>query len=104
MRICLINPRRTYPKNWGKPSVFQPWDIAYIAALLEKQHEVRIIDAIAEGWRNLSQVDEMTYLQGLKNEEIATRLKAWLPDVVGITVPFSGWSRPMYDCASTVKT
>ena len=104
MRVCLINPPRPYPKNWGKPSIFQPLDIAYIAAMLEKNHEVRVIDAIAEGWRTLQQVDEMSYLQGLKNDEIASRVRDWSPEVVGITIPFSGWSRPMYDVASAVKS
>ena len=104
MRICLINPPRPYPKNWGKPSVFQPIDIAYVAAMLEKQHKVSIIDAIGEGWKDLEQVSETAYLQGLRNEEVATRIKKWSPDVVGINIPFSGWCSPVYDVASTVKS
>jgi len=53
MRVCLINPPRIHPKLWGKPSVFQPTDLAYVAAVLEKQHKMLVIDACAEGWRNL---------------------------------------------------
>jgi anaerobic magnesium-protoporphyrin IX monomethyl ester cyclase len=104
MRICLINPPRIHPKLWGKPSVFQPLDIAYIAALLEKQHEVHIIDAPTEGWRNLEQIDGTKYRQGLKNEEIAIRIRQWSPDVVVITVPFSGWWKSAYEVASAVKS
>ena len=75
MRVCLINPPCIRPKSWGKPSVFQPLGIAYVAALLEKQHEVRIIDAPTEGRRNIEQIDGTKYLVGLKNHEIAERIK-----------------------------
>src|SRR3972149_1973570 len=104
MRVCLINPPRIQPKSWGKPSVFQPLDIAYVAALLEKQHEVLIIDAPTEGWKNLEQIDGTKYRQGLRNEEIASRVKRWSPDVVGITIPLAGWWKPAFEIASMVKS
>jgi anaerobic magnesium-protoporphyrin IX monomethyl ester cyclase len=104
MRVCLINPPRIQPKSWGKPSVFQPLDIAYVAALLEKQHKVQIIDAPNEGWKNLELIDETKYRQGLENKEIAIRVKRWSPDVVGITIPFSGWWKPAFEIASLVKS
>jgi anaerobic magnesium-protoporphyrin IX monomethyl ester cyclase len=104
MRVCLINPPRIHPKLWGKPSVFQPLDIAYVAALLEKQHEVLIIDAPTEGWENLEEIDTTKYRQGLQNEEIAARVKHWSPRVVGVTVPFSGWWKSTYELISAVKS
>jgi anaerobic magnesium-protoporphyrin IX monomethyl ester cyclase len=104
MRVCLINPPRIYPKSWGKPTVFQPLDIAYIAALLEKQHEVQIIDAPNEGWKNLELIGGTKYQQGLSNKDIAARLRQWLPDVVGINIPFSGWWKPASEVVSTVKS
>ena len=104
MRVCLINPPRIQPKLWGKPSILQPLDIAYVAAVLEKEHEVLIIDAANEGWKTLQVVDGTKYRQGLKNEEIAGRLKQWSPDIVGITIPFSGWCKPAYEMASIAKS
>ena len=104
MRVCLINPPRIQPKLWGKPSVFQPLDIAYVAALLEKQHKVHIIDAPTEGWRILEEIDGTKYRQGLANKEIAVRIRQWSPDVVGITIPFSGWWKPAFEVASIVKS
>ena len=103
MRVCLINPPRVSSKSWGKPSVYQPLDLAYVAAVLEKQHEVYIVDAPTEGWRNLVEVDGKKYRQGLKNEEIARRIRHRSPDIVLITVPFSGWSGPAFEAASTAK-
>jgi len=104
MRVCLINPPRIHPKLWGQPSVFQPLDIAYIAAVLEKQHNVHIIDAPAEGWKNLEEINGTNYRQGLSNEEIASRVKRLSPDVVGVTVPFSGWWSSTYEVISAVKS
>ena len=104
MRVCLINPPRIQPKSWGEPNVFQPVALAYVAAVLERQHKVRIIDAPTEGRRNLELIDGTKYRVGLKNEEIADRIRRWSPDVVGINVPFSGWSKCAFEVASTVKS
>jgi anaerobic magnesium-protoporphyrin IX monomethyl ester cyclase len=103
MRVCLINPPRIQPKAWGKPNVFPPIGLAYIAAVLEKTHEVCIIDAPTEGWRNLQDADRATYRVGLSNTEIADKVKRWSPDVVVIEIPFSGWSKTAFEVASTVK-
>jgi anaerobic magnesium-protoporphyrin IX monomethyl ester cyclase len=104
MRVCLINPPRIHPKSWGRPNVFQPLNIAYVAAVLERQHETHIIDATNEGLRNLEQIDKTKYWVGLTNTEIADRIKRWSPDVVGINIPFSGWSRTAFEVASIVKS
>ncbi|MEJ5326925.1 MAG: radical SAM protein [Candidatus Bathyarchaeia archaeon] len=104
MRVCLINPPRIQPKAWGKPSVFQPIGLAYIAAILEKQHEVCIIDAPTEGWRNLQHMDETKYRVGLSNAEIADRLKRWAPDAIVVEIPFSGWSKTAFEVAAIAKS
>jgi anaerobic magnesium-protoporphyrin IX monomethyl ester cyclase len=104
MRVCLINPPRIQPRFWGNLGILQPMDIAYVAALLEKEHEVRVIDAANEGWKNFEQIDETKCRQGLTNKEIAARIKQLSPDVVGITVSFSGWWRTAYEVAATVKS
>jgi len=103
MRICLINPPRIHPKSWGKPNVYQPLELAYVGAVLERQHEVSIIDAPTEGRKNLEDIAGTKYRVGLANEEIASRLKRWSPDVVEIHIPFSGWWKAAYEVASTVK-
>jgi anaerobic magnesium-protoporphyrin IX monomethyl ester cyclase len=104
MRVCLINPPRIQPKSWGKPNVYQPMEIAYVAALLARQHKVCIIDTPTEGLKNLEQIDGTRYRVGLSNKEIADRIRRLSPDVVGITIPFSGWSKPAFDVASIVKS
>lgn len=103
MRICLINPPRIHPKSWGEPSVSQPIELAYSAAVLEKQHKVMILDVPGEGWRELHELDAKRWRIGLKNEDIIRKVKAWSPDIVGINVPFSGWSETAFEVASLVK-
>ena len=103
MRVCLINPPRIHPKCWGKPTVYQPLGIAYIAAVLEQQHNVSIMDVPTEGWKNLEQIDATKYRVGLTNKEIGNRIKHWSPDIVGINIPFSGWSKGAFDVADVVK-
>ncbi|MGD9131773.1 MAG: radical SAM protein [Candidatus Bathyarchaeota archaeon] len=104
MRVCLINPPRLHPKAWGKPVVYPPIGIAYVAAVLEKQHKVSIIDAPTEGWKNLEQIHETNYRMGLANQEIADRIKRWSPDIVEINIPFSGWSKAAFEVASVTKS
>ncbi len=103
MRVCLINPPRIQPKTWGEPSVYQPMDLVYVAAALEKKHDVCIIDAPTEGWRKLQDIGGTRIRQGLTNDEIAKRIRTWEPDMAVITVPFSGWSRAAFETATVVK-
>src|SRR3972149_208844 len=72
MRVCLINPPRIQPKLWGKPSILQPLDIAYVAAVLEKKHSVHIIDVANEGWENPA-YEVASIINGI-DENIATVL------------------------------
>jgi len=103
MRVCLINPPRIQPKVWGKPNVFPPIVMATVAAVLEKKHEVSIIDSPTEGWENLEDLDESKYRVGLSAKTIAQRVHDWKPDVVAIEIPFSGWSKTAFEVASIVK-
>ena len=104
MRVCLINPPRIQPKLWGKPCAYQPLDIAYVAAVLEKAHKVSIIDAPTEGWKHLTELEGKKYRLGLTNEEMAAKIKGWSPDLVVVTCPFSGWWESAFEVASAVKS
>jgi len=104
MRVCLINPPRIQPKAWGKPNVFPPIVLASVAAVLEKQHTVSIIDAPTEGWRDVVALDETKYRVGLSSKVIAERLSKWNPDVAVIEIPFSGWSSAAFEVVHAIKS
>lgn len=103
MRVCLINPPRIQPKAWGKPSVYQPMDLAYIAAVLEQKHELLVIDVPNEGWKMLEEIEGGKYRQGLPNSEIAARIKRFEPKLVVMAIPYTGWASSAFTVAATVK-
>jgi len=88
LRICLINPPIILKKQFGKPSIFQPLGLLYIAGVLEKNHFVEIIDAPIEDWKNLKEFQDVYFL-GLNFKELKKRIERTKPDIVGITIPFS---------------
>jgi magnesium-protoporphyrin IX monomethyl ester (oxidative) cyclase len=104
MRICLINPPRIQPKAWGKPNVFPPIVLASVAAVLEKKHDVCIIDAPTEGWKNLIELDETKYRVGLSAQTIAEQVGKWNADVAVVEIPFSGWSKTAFEVVSAIKS
>ena len=103
MRVCLINPPRIQPKAWGKPSVYQPMDLAYVAAVLKKEHEVLVIDIPNEGWEILGEMEGAMYRQGLKNEVVAERIQNFKPQLVVMPIPFSGWAKAAFLVSDAVK-
>jgi magnesium-protoporphyrin IX monomethyl ester (oxidative) cyclase len=79
-------------------------DIAYVAAVLEKNHEVLVIDVPNEGWELLEEIEGGKYRQGLPNTEIVDRIQKFQPKLVIISVPYSGWSTAAFTVAKTIKT
>lgn len=77
--------------------------IAYLAAMLEKNNiEVKVLDALAEGWENEYTKDGWNFV-GLSNDDICGRIKDYSPDVVGITIPFTTQSENAYNVAKIAK-
>ncbi|MBI5788611.1 MAG: B12-binding domain-containing radical SAM protein [Candidatus Schekmanbacteria bacterium] len=102
MKVCLINPPLSFVKSVGPPFVFHPTGLAYVAASLEKEHEVIFLDACAEGIRNTDKLDDRYYL-GLKFDQIADYIRDIKPDVVGISVAFYANVFAGLKTAATVK-
>jgi magnesium-protoporphyrin IX monomethyl ester (oxidative) cyclase len=74
-----------------------------VAAVLESNHQVSIIDAPTEGWNNLLELDATKYRVGLSPETIAGRIRDFKPDVVIVEIPFSGWSKTAYEVVTLTK-
>lgn len=88
MKVLLIQPMCTLKKDI--PLIVEvPIGLCYIAAVLRSRNiEVRILDALAEGYRNKVQHgDEITY--GLALEDIVEELRRFKPDIVGVSCLFS---------------
>ncbi|MCX5704273.1 MAG: radical SAM protein, partial [Candidatus Omnitrophica bacterium] len=77
------------------------------ASVLETKHQVSIIDAPAEGWKNVHKIEvngEDKWYGGLEFEEIAKRIKENGIKLVGITVPFSISHWSAQKAASVIKS
>ncbi len=87
-KVLLIQPPCTITREYTK-EIQPPLGLAYIAAWIEKDYEVRILDAACEGWHHeeRGQGDTITY--GLRPEEISERIRDFAPDVVGVSCLFS---------------
>lgn len=101
MKILLINPPLVFNKRVGSPAVFQPLGLAYVAAVLEKEHEITIIDANVEGRGDAGKGGPA---MGLSMDGIRERVRMLRPDIVGITVPFSVNAASALDTARAVKS
>jgi len=103
MRVCLINPPLRFPASLGMPRIFPPLGLAYVAATLEGDFEVSLVDAPAQGWRNLHQIDGKIHL-GMEYDQVAAEVKSISPDIVGITVPFSANIGSAFEVAHRIKS
>jgi magnesium-protoporphyrin IX monomethyl ester (oxidative) cyclase len=86
-RILLIMPPATISGEYTK-EIQPPLGLAYIASCLENDYRVKIIDAVAEGWKTQTLKNGLiTY--GLSFDEIKNRICEFNPDVVGVSCLFS---------------
>lgn len=102
-KILLIYPRITsYKKNLRR--VTPPLGLAYIAAVLEKEgYEVSIFDVALEGYENIEPINEDLIVYGLKLNEIKKRIQDFLPNIIGVTFPFSSQSENVLDICRIAK-
>lgn len=104
MKVLLINPPNSILAKWNLPlHIFQPVGIAYIAAVLGKKgYEVKILDALALGWKNETVINGIKYV-GLTQEQIGDKIKEYSPDIVGIGFLFTPQAKEAHRTAETVK-
>ncbi len=88
MKVMLIQSPYTILDTELK-SCHPPLGLAYIAASLKDRHEIRVLDAIVEGfYSERPEVNGYT-TYGLSFEDIKEEIKAFNPDAVGISCLFS---------------
>ncbi len=98
MKILLVNPAFNY--NNKNLLYSEPLSLAYLAAYLANNYEIKILDAAAGAIKKING----GYHFGLMAEEIKERIKNFNPDLVGITCPFSLRNQQVVDIAKLVKS
>jgi magnesium-protoporphyrin IX monomethyl ester (oxidative) cyclase len=97
MKVCLINPPWKITQGLAT-DVYQPIGLAYIASYLRKfGHEVRIIDAIPEGWKQGGKY------WGLTPAQVVSRIGRMEPDLIGMSVPFSSNTDASFELSRMIK-
>lgn len=105
MKLCLINPSWTTIKGYEDSiRVPFPLGLAYIASYLQEHGiEVKIIDALAEGWRLRREEETRIIRVGLKHDQVADVVSGFAPDVVGISCMFTSQSNNLHEMAKAIK-
>ncbi len=87
MEVLLISPNYTLYKKDVRRCI-PPIGLLYIAAFIEEEHNVAVIDSASEGYWNTNETgDYITY--GLNDAELRNRVSDFSPDVVGISCIFT---------------
>ncbi len=90
-RVLLIQPPLVVYTNLSSEpkGVHPPVGLAYLAAMVEKECEVRILDSVVEGYHTEVETGRNRIRYGLTYEQIQARVEEFKPDVVGVSNCFS---------------
>lgn len=85
MRIMLISPPCTQDKKAMKRCLF-PLGLGYLASVLEKEgHKVGVVDCLVEGYDKELDLGNGDIRIGISFDELFERIKAFVPDIVGVS-------------------
>lgn len=102
IKVCFINPPQYLRFGFSKEVSF-PIGIGYLASYLKLYGvEVKILDAVVEGYDNIAQDGEFTRY-GLSYDDIISRLIEFQPDFVAISCMFTSQSDIMHTLTKEIK-
>lgn len=102
MKVLLIQPPFTIFKTEVR-ACHPPLGLAYLTSVLKEDHDVAILDALAEGYDEEAPVDKEFVRYGLSFENIRKRIERFTPDVVGVSCLFSSQSQNVREICRLVK-
>ncbi|MFC1667405.1 B12-binding domain-containing radical SAM protein [Candidatus Omnitrophota bacterium] len=86
--VLLIMPPATIAREYTK-EIQPPLGLAYIATCLEKDYNVKILDAACEGWNEEKKEPKGLITYGLSFEKIKKIINDLKPDIVGVSCLYS---------------
>jgi len=102
-RLMLVFPPSTSLASW-EPMVTTPMGIAYLgAAAREAGYEVALLDTVCEDAYRETPVSDHIVRFGLTYDQIMARIRAWQPDVVGLSCIFSNQWPAVRELAQRLK-
>lgn len=107
MKVMLINPpilvekTDTYRESYG---AMIPMGLCYLASVIEKDgFEVKILDAIVEGYEKFYHEHDEFYRMGLDWDIIIEKIKEYNPEIIGISFMFTKNYNINYTLAKLIK-
>lgn len=88
-KVLLVRPPATIVKSLEPKNLAVPLGLAYLGAVLEDSYEVKILDAMAEGFEEEVPLDDGILRYGLSFDKIRNKIREFVPDVVGVSCLFS---------------
>lgn len=89
-KVLFIVPPAVTFKTGRDISPLPPMGLGYLAAVLRGMGiEVRILDSLIRGWQTETETDDLFIRVGLTDKEIEEEIKAFNPDLVGVSCQFS---------------
>jgi magnesium-protoporphyrin IX monomethyl ester (oxidative) cyclase len=101
-RVMLIYPPMTFSPQSVK-QIHPPLGIAYLAAVLRNQAELKVLDAAVEGYGHEERAGPKLLRYGLAFSEIEERIREFKPDLVGVSCIFSSQFRNVSQVAKSAK-
>jgi magnesium-protoporphyrin IX monomethyl ester (oxidative) cyclase len=88
MKVLLIQPPFTIFRTESK-KCHPPLGLAYLAAVLKDDFEVKVLDALAEGYNNEEYVNSLHLRYGLSFVDIKKKIIDFSPDIICVSCLFS---------------
>jgi len=102
MKILLVQPPLTILRTEAK-KCHPPLGLAYLAASLKDNFEVKVLDAIAEGYNRNEYLNKEYLRYGLAFADIEHRIREFSPDAVGVSCLFSSQMENVYEVFKIAK-
>jgi anaerobic magnesium-protoporphyrin IX monomethyl ester cyclase len=102
-RVLLLGPNLKGMET-GLNRIQPPLGLMLSAAVMKEQgHHVKIHDAALEGWNNRTPISRNMVMIGQSEDELASLISDFSPDIVGISALFSNLMDSAHNIASIVK-
>ncbi len=102
MKILLVQPPFTILRTESK-KCHPPLGLAYLAASLKDNFEVKVLDAAVEGYQRHEYLGKDYLRYGLAFADIGQKIREFSPDVVGVSCLFSSQIENVYDIFKIAK-
>lgn len=102
MKVLLIQPPFTILRTETK-KCHPPLGLAYLAGSLKDSFEVKVLDALVEGYDKNKLLSKEYLRYGLAFEDIEQKIREFSPDVVGVSCLFSSQIENVYEVFKITK-